>query len=735
MILGYYFFKKVCEVKTPESYGKIDYLAKDFDSFKDTMISAIENRVFGWEPTSEADLSLVLIELICAATDELSDYQDRVMNEAYIHTARKRVSMARHARLIGYHICQGHQSNTWLAIELKPGEEIKLDKSNEIKQSLQVRTSTDPQINTVYSTRGKLPFLSHLLNRFTLYTWNDANKNLKAGDASADLRFVDENLRSKDAYNELRQLIINKELTILLIQEWKHPILGKELKDTGRKSNRQLLRLLSDKENTKVSFDPISGEYCLHITWDKRDQLKQDYQFVIDSNEGLITDATQFHGNLVRVYYGETKRVCFVDRNNCNSANENEYFYERTKWGTICRIPDSPISYVDVYEGKKPNGAIAPKTTLMVKVNGKNWAEVIDLIHSREDNCHFIVETDEHGNSLIRFGNGINGKELPQGAEVQCEYQVGIGQEGNIGSDKLTVIAKPFNTQTVSCWNPFQATNGREAETIEEILKNVSEVFPKRRFGVFTPNEKLDNHQNACAHNKEKLAKNSNDTPGLSKFDYRLGTYATFREAFLKLLNSQEAFPLKRWTYRGSDDPAIAIMEGASILCDILAFYQNLYANEAYLRTAQQRNSLKKLMQLTAYPSILELVEESLHKLEITGINKETTGHSQSGSKARNLKKRRIVLYERLPALYRQRDEEQAPPHQLKAYLEIFEKIFGEIHENIESLYNDLFIETCGDWAIPYIGNLYGVSCPKGDPWSRRKCVAEAIRSRRRKKS
>jgi hypothetical protein len=101
---------------------KIDYLAKDFNTFKDTMVSAMKKRVPGWKPTSEADLDMVLIELLSAAADELSYYQDRVMNEAYISTSRKRVSIARHARLMDYHIYQGHQASTWLAIELKSGK-------------------------------------------------------------------------------------------------------------------------------------------------------------------------------------------------------------------------------------------------------------------------------------------------------------------------------------------------------------------------------------------------------------------------------------------------------------------------------------------------------------------------------------------------------------------------------------------------------------------------------------
>jgi hypothetical protein len=84
----------------PKEDPVIDYLAKDYDSFKHTMITAMMERVPGWQATSEADLDQVLIDLFSAAADELSDFQDRVMNEAYLGTARKRVSLARHARLM-----------------------------------------------------------------------------------------------------------------------------------------------------------------------------------------------------------------------------------------------------------------------------------------------------------------------------------------------------------------------------------------------------------------------------------------------------------------------------------------------------------------------------------------------------------------------------------------------------------------------------------------------------------
>ena len=95
--------------------------------------------------------------------------------------------------------------------------------------------------------------------------------------------------------------------------------------------------------------------------------------------------------------------------------------------------------------------------------------------------------------------------------------------------------------------------------------------------------------------------------------------------------------------------------------------------------------------------------------------------------------KPRVPLYDRLPEIYKIKDEEQSPRDQLKNYLSIVEKVFEEIEENIESLHNDFFIETCADWAIPYIGDLLGTSHLQGDPWTLRADVADTIELRRRK--
>ncbi|MCP4117248.1 MAG: hypothetical protein GY737_18000 [Desulfobacteraceae bacterium] len=94
---------------------------------------------------------------------------------------------------------------------------------------------------------------------------------------------------------------------------------------------------------------------------------------------------------------------------------------------------------------------------------------------------------------------------------------------------------------------------------------------------------------------------------------------------------------------------------------------------------------------------------------------------------------KRVPLYDRLPEIYRIKDLEQSPPGRLKSYLALVEEVFGEIHENIESLYHDLFIDTCDDWVIPYIGDLLGTSHLKGNSWTLRADVSDTIALRRRK--
>jgi hypothetical protein len=91
----------------------------------------------------------------------------------------------------------------------------------------------------------------------------------------------------------------------------------------------------------------------------------------------------------------------------------------------------------------------------------------------------------------------------------------------------------------------------------------------------------------------------ADNRPGLPRIAYRIGRYSDFVEAMTRSIDAAPA--LAAWSHRDADDPGIALIEGAAILGDILTFYQEHYANEAYLRTAAWRDSVAELVRLTGY--------------------------------------------------------------------------------------------------------------------------------------
>jgi hypothetical protein len=84
--------------------------------------------------------------------------------------------------------------------------------------------------------------------------------------------------------------------------------------------------------------------------------------------------------------------------------------------------------------------------------------------------------------------------------------------------------------------------------------------------------------------------------PGLSAVSYRVGDYPSFRQAMVESLARAEA--LSGLTTRRSDDFSITLLELWAAIGDVLTFYQERYANEAYLRTARRAESVMRLAAL-----------------------------------------------------------------------------------------------------------------------------------------
>jgi hypothetical protein len=92
------------------------------------------------------------------------------------------------------------------------------------------------------------------------------------------------------------------------------------------------------------------------------------------------------------------------------------------------------------------------------------------------------------------------------------------------------------------------------------------------------------------------------------------------------------------------------------------------------------------------------------------------------------------TLFARLPGYIRARDAEQGQA--LRTLLRVLESEFDTVHGDIAQLYDDWFIETCEEWAVPYLGDLLGarrLNSTGGPGFSLRAYVANTLSYRRAK--
>ena len=89
--------------------------------------------------------------------------------------------------------------------------------------------------------------------------------------------------------------------------------------------------------------------------------------------------------------------------------------------------------------------------------------------------------------------------------------------------------------------------------------------------------------------------------PGLPAIQYRVGVYSSFLQTMLAALSSSSVPALAGLRTRSTTDLSIALVDSWSLALDILTFYTERLANEAYLGTAVEGRSVFELARLVGY--------------------------------------------------------------------------------------------------------------------------------------
>ncbi|MBV9158004.1 MAG: putative baseplate assembly protein [Acidobacteriaceae bacterium] len=269
----------------------INYLAKDYGSFRTIMLDRMNQLLPDWGATSEADLGIALAELISYVGDYLSYQQDAVATEAYINTARSRVSLRRHALLVDYHVHDGSNSRAW--IQLTVSQQFTLHQTNtrfytfapNMPSSLEVGSNNEEAaliagVVVFEPMQEAVLYPEH--NVMNFYTWGEKNCCLPAGSTEATLAGPFPKLQPGD---------------VLIFEEILGPQTGKPADADIR--HRCAVRLTG--VNTLV--DPLYDISVIEIQWSTDDALPfplcLSSTYIDSGAQKPLQNVSQAFGNVV----------------------------------------------------------------------------------------------------------------------------------------------------------------------------------------------------------------------------------------------------------------------------------------------------------------------------------------------------------------------------------------------------------------------------------------------------
>ncbi len=487
----------------------IDYLARDYASFRQLMLDRLSMLAPDWRERSPADVGVAIVELLAYRADHLSYQLDAIGMESTLPAARRRSSVRRHARLVDYAMHDGANARTWVHIEVSAGTlEIPAGTplftqvpranswiapgSTEERRALESRP-------IVFETMHAAS-LHNDLNCLRLHTWGNRECCLPRGATSATLRghhdFLDRDM-------------------VLVFRERIGPTSGKEVDaDPAKRHAVRLTGVRRTVDMIGVWFeDPLSNNLELPVTeisWAEEDALPFAVCVSATSLDGEYHgDVSVALGNIVLADHGQTisrplakaprsapwlEMVAAGSGTDCDAPKKiaappryTPLLTEAplTMAGTTGRLyPGSDERRWEGFDPSKPASSafqweqrhVLPQIFLDEPAEGRRWFPRRDLLASDGFSPEFVAEIEPDGHARLRFGDDEFGLRPAAGASFQAVYRVGNGPEGNIGADALghILINDPRITNVA---NPMPARGGAAPESMEHVRREAPSAF------------------------------------------------------------------------------------------------------------------------------------------------------------------------------------------------------------------------------------------------------------------
>jgi hypothetical protein len=497
----------------------IDYLAKDYASFRQLMLDRLAVVMPQWKERNPADLGVTLVELVSYTADYLSYFQDAIATEAYLGTARKRISVRRHARLLNYPMHEGCNARAWVTLQVKPDQIMLLGaqlpeqgyrpgtrfltRRTELPWVLD-RKHYDAAVNAgaiVFETLHDVE-LHRACNELHFYTWGDRDCYLPKGTTHATLANPEETLQH---YLKPGRVLMFEEVGIC--QE--------ALRVDPNPEHRHAVLLT----NVETAYDPLYSKSVIEIQWAIEDRLPFDLVISKIIQDQEVNDFSVAYGNVVLVDQGRTVdeegdsgEVLYVNPQATRFRPRLKY-QPLTQQGTIRnrRGERLPVTF-DFQTDPADSQAIDPAVSASAAVNWNikdvrpaivlqeqnseqpqpvYWYPQNDLLNSDRFAREFVVESAEDGRAYLRFGDGELGRKPSPETIFTAFYRVGNGSLGNVGADAIAHIYADraelqdllLEAESSSCnphhpiRNPKPAQGGLDPEAIDQVRLYAPQAF------------------------------------------------------------------------------------------------------------------------------------------------------------------------------------------------------------------------------------------------------------------
>ncbi len=441
----------------------IDYLARDYASFRSLMLDRLSVLVPDWRERSPADLGIALVEILAYAGDHLSYFLDAVGTESYLGTARRRVSVRRHARLRDYLMHEGANARTYVAFEVD--EDAVADAPATLPRGTQLLTRFGSNQTVVPSdllsealAAGALVFetlddltlhLAH--NRMQFYTWSDARCCLPSGATAVTLR------------GPLPELVAGD---LLLFEEVRGPRTGAAA--DADPSQRHVVRIT----RVESGADPLDGTPVVEVEWHEADAMPFPLCLSSIAEDGsAIEDVSVARGNVVLADHGRARHEPAL------VFGGGPELALTLAGGPLTHMVPLSINHRDRPAAElRQLGPERALPRIRLFSGDQPWEVRRDLLGSRSIDRHFVAEMEDDGRARLRFGDNEHGMRPEIATEFRAEYREGNGPQGNIGARTIRhVVDGPPGIRSVQ--NPLAAWGGEAPESLERVRAFAPEAF------------------------------------------------------------------------------------------------------------------------------------------------------------------------------------------------------------------------------------------------------------------